>query len=119
MAVSSTRVSVSVDIKNTGTMDGAEVIQVWIGYSPLPAQPSRFARPVRALACFAKPFLKVGEQKSVVIPIPRDSTSVWDEKRSCWCEEKGTYTVSVVTGSGQGELQQEMTIERDSFWSGL
>ena len=92
---------------------------MWVAYSSETAAPSRFARPSRTLGAFTKVSLAIGEQKTIVLSIPKDATAVWDEKREYWCCEQGTYNVSIVTAPGQEVLEGEFRVEEDEFWSGL
>ncbi|GJC99084.1 betaglucosidase [Colletotrichum higginsianum] len=88
---------------------------VFVGYKWSPK--SRFARPLRSLMGFTKMFLEPGEAKLAAIAIDRYSTAVWDEKRSSWCCEKGTYTASVT--AGETSLEGSFQIQKDVFWNGL
>ncbi|KAJ0421832.1 putative beta-glucosidase K [Aspergillus carlsbadensis] len=109
---------VLVDIQNTGSMAGAEVVQMYISYSsPQSAKKSRFLRPVRTLVGFHKTFLEPGQKAPVIISLDKYSTAVWDEKCDSWVCEAGTYTVSVVVSSGC--LETELTVESDVYWEGL
>ena len=51
-------------LENTGSRDGAEIIQLYTG---LPG--ARIFRPKRELKGFCKVFLKVGEKKEVFLPL--------------------------------------------------
>ncbi|KAL0938437.1 Cel3c [Colletotrichum truncatum] len=114
LQVSPTRVQVS--ISNTGKRAGAEVIRLYIGYATT-APKSRFSRPPRALMGFKKVHLESGENVTVVIPIDRCSTAVWDEKRNSWCCEKGSYSASIV--SGEHVLEGKFELDKSIFWNGL
>lgn len=111
--------SVSLVIRNTGGMDGSEVLQVWLAYTPTASSSSRFARPLRTLGAFSKVFVRSSQEKTVVIPVEKDATAVWDEKRDCWCCERGDYEISVVTSPNQEVLREKLVVEKDHFWSGL
>ncbi|KAL3439946.1 putative beta-glucosidase J [Aspergillus insuetus] len=93
-------IRVTVSVSNTGSRSGAEVLQVYV----CPPATSTVGRPVRELKGFAKVFLEGRETRDVEVVVPLGlATSFWDEARSAWCSEKGTYTFEVV-GTGQGNV---------------
>jgi beta-glucosidase len=75
---------------------------------------------VRELKGFTKVLLQPGETKQVEIVVPKGlATSFWDEARSAWCSEAGTYTVEVV-GTGEGNvLTVSFDVRASRFWNGL
>lgn len=108
----------TVDIENTGAVAGAEVLRLYIAFKTTPAGArSRFFRPVRTLGGFQKVHLAPGEKRTVKLPVTRDGTGVWDEKRDAWCTEAGEYGVSVVTG--EQTLEGAFSVDKDVFWNGL
>lgn len=76
-------VSVSVDIKNTGRVDGNEVVQVYIRdvYASV-------TRPLKSLKGFEKVFLKSKEEKTVTIVLSNDDLSLYDEFYNFVYEER-------------------------------
>jgi len=83
-----------VNIKNTGSLPGAQILQLYIS-----APESLTQRPVKELHGFEKVFLNAGEEKKVEITIDPYATSLWDESEEKWRSEKGKYTVVVSTSS--------------------
>lgn len=57
----------------------------------------------------------------VSIEIDRYATSFWDESEGKWCNEKGTYVVSVTTCSAHGAHGAQATMRNEStkYWLGL
>ncbi|KAL2857593.1 putative beta-glucosidase J [Aspergillus pseudodeflectus] len=109
-------IRVSVSVSNTGPRSGAEVVQVYV----CPPETSTVGRPVRELKGFIKVLLQPGETKQVEIVVPKGlATSFWDEARSAWCSEAGTYTFEVV-GTGEGNvLTAPFDVRVSRFWNGL
>ncbi|KAI1136251.1 glycoside hydrolase family 3 protein [Hypoxylon sp. FL0543] len=111
--------TVSVAVKNTGSLKGAEVAQVYVA----PKQKAKVNRPVKELKGFAKVELAPGEVKTVIVKIAtRYAASYWDEERDQWCAEEGVYEVIV---SDSSEVEQDKAV-RGSFkvaetfwWTGL
>ncbi|MBD0350171.1 MAG: glycoside hydrolase family 3 C-terminal domain-containing protein, partial [Flavisolibacter sp.] len=65
-------VSVSANVKNTGKMDGEEVVQLYVSGQDKQA-------PVRALKGFQRIFLKAGESKVVQFNLTPEDLSIMDE----------------------------------------
>ena len=61
----------SVDVTNTGNMDGDEVVQVYISHESLP-----FVTPIRSLKGFKRVSLKKGETKTIRFLLESDDLSV-------------------------------------------
>lgn len=77
-------------------------------------------RPKKELKGYQKVMLQPGEKKEVVIAISTGlATSFWDEGRSAWLSEEGTYTVEVV-GTGEGNsLSAPFSVQASRYWNGL
>lgn len=112
-----TTLTTSVKVSNTGSVDGAQVVQLYISQDA-PA----IRRPVKELKGFSKVFLKKGESKVVEIETPlKYASSYFDEKFNKWIMEEGGYKV-IVAGSSDtlaGALETAFSIEKTSRWSGL
>ncbi len=66
-------VNVSVDVKNTGTTAGDEVVELYATH------PGVTGAPIRALAGFTRVRLAAGEQRTVTIPLRDRQLSIVDE----------------------------------------
>jgi beta-glucosidase len=79
----------SIEITNTGTRDGEEVVQFylrdWVGSA---------TRPVRELKGFQKILLKAGEKKTVTFNIDNETLSFY-RKDMTWGSEPGKFTVYI------------------------
>jgi beta-glucosidase len=109
-------IEVTVSVANTGSRSGAEVVQVYV----LPPATASVGRPVRELKGYRKIMLQPDETKEVSIVLPTGlATSVWDEARSAWLSEAGTYTIEVV-GTGEGnKLSTQFEVRTSRYWNGL
>lgn len=96
-------ISVSVDIKNIGKLDGDEVIQLY--YSDDVAS---MVRPTMELAGFKRISLKVGEKKRVTFQMKVSQMAFLDEKMK-WVIEKGT--VSLLIGASCNDIRAKLTVE--------
>ena len=98
---------VSVQIKNTGSMDSDEVPQVYIG---APSEiPEGVQFPVRALAGFDRVRIAAGQSKSVTIHIAERQLQYWSSKDGKWETASGKRTVSV--GGSSRNLRLNQTID--------
>ncbi len=79
--------AVSVTVKNTGSLAGAEVVQLYIE-----APQNGLHRPVRELKGFQKVFLQPDESQTVTFTLTDRSFAVWQDG---WKVPCGTYTVSI------------------------
>lgn len=107
--------TVSVDVANTGAVDGAEVVQVYVEHEA-PA----VIRPVKELRDFAKVHLRAGESQTVTVTMSlREATSYWDSYRNKWLSEKGTYRVLVGPASDRIAGGAAFEVAKSTYWLGL
>jgi len=90
------KLSVEVSVTNSGSVDGAEVVQLYVEDPE-----SSVDRPIRELKGFKKVNLKAGETKTVSLELKRKDLSFWDEASNNWKAEPGTFRASVGTSSRQ------------------
>jgi len=94
---------VSVTVKNTGSVDGAEVVQVYVG-----AVDSTVFRPEKEIKEFLKVFLKVGESRRVSFSLDSRTFAIYD---GGWVVPGGKYQISVGASSRDIRLQGEINIQ--------
>lgn len=93
-------------LKNTGSCDGAEVAQLYIGRTS-----DTVFRPAKELKGFAKIHLKAGEEKEVTIPLDDKAFRFYDTRTDTWEVEQGDYTVYVGGNVEDTPLQSTVYIE--------
>ena len=93
--------SVSVQVKNTGALGGAEVVQLYIA----PPQNSIF-RPVRELKGFERVELAPGEEKTVRFELDDRSFAIWNDG---WKIPGGAYAIQI--GASGQDIRLEQTVE--------
>lgn len=81
---------VRVVVRNTSSVRGSEVVQVYAGELPTPEMTSP-----KRLAGFAKVTLGPGERRTVTIPLDRKALSYWDTGTDAWLTPRGTVPVYV------------------------
>jgi beta-glucosidase len=85
---------ISVPVKNTGSVAGAEVVQLYISDPK-----ASVVRPVKELKGFSKVFLNPGESKEVSFAITPSSLAYFDEARHVWVAESGEFKALIGTSS--------------------
>lgn len=86
--------SITVPITNTGSREGAEIVQLYISdlKSSLP-------RPVKELKGFQKVKLAPGETKNVTFTVAKDALSYYDDALQDWVVEPGKFEAIVAASA--------------------
>jgi beta-glucosidase len=98
-------VTVTVQVKNTGSVEGAEVVQLYVQEVTASVE-----RPVKELKGFQKVSLKPGEAQTVSIQLSRADFSFWDEASKAWKAEPGEFTIRVGASSKNTPLSASYTL---------
>jgi beta-glucosidase len=88
------RLTVSLDVTNTGQRTGQEVVQLYVRDVT-----ASVARPPKELKGFAKVALAPGETRQVTLSLDRAALAFWDEGQHAWVAEAGTFEVFVGSSS--------------------
>lgn len=91
-------VQIQTTIRNTGVYAGAEVVQVYVR-----KKDSSILRPMKELKDFAKVFLNVGEEKTIIFTLDDKAFSYYDCMKKDWCIEDGKYEI-LIGNSSRGEF---------------
>jgi beta-glucosidase len=98
----------SVEVKNTGTRTGDEVVQLYVRHldSLEPVE-----RPDRALKGFQRVSLAPGEKKRVAIQLRGSDLAYWNMDRHAWDLETGRIELLVGTSSREADLTLNKTLK--------
>ncbi|MDR0751420.1 MAG: glycoside hydrolase family 3 C-terminal domain-containing protein [Christensenellaceae bacterium] len=96
-------ITVTVNIKNIGEVDGKEVVQLYVG-----RKNSKVFRAKKELKGFAKVDLKVGETKEVEFKLDKRSFAYYDIKENDWVVENGRYEIMI--GASVEDIRVETSI---------
>ncbi len=77
-------------VANTGTVDGAEVSQIYVR-----AVDSKVEKPVKELRGYAKTFLKAGQSQKISVELDCNVFRHYDADNHCWHTDAGDYEVIV------------------------
>lgn len=91
--------TVSLSVKNTGIVDGMEIVQIYVR-NPLDTE-----GPAKTLRAFQRVSVKAGQTTAVTIPLPRERFELWDAETNSMRVTSGTYDVMVGTSSDTKDLR--------------
>ena len=96
--------TVSVDVKNTGTRAGDEVVQLYVKHLN-----SKMPRPQKELKGFQRVNLQAGEQKTVEIPLPAKLLAYWNSDKHAF--EIEPDKIQIEAGASSTDIRASKTIE--------
>ncbi len=98
--------SLSVDVTNTGSREGTEVVQLYV------RDKADTEGPLKSLRGFQRVTLKAGETKTVTIPLTRKTFELWDGVTSTMRTKAGNYEVMCGRSSADNDMKVlEMIID--------
>lgn len=103
MAVDGT-LTVTVPVKNTGSVAGKEVVQLYVGDDKCSV-----LRPLKELKHFQKIALQPGEEKSVTFTVTPEDLQFYDDKAACWKSEPGKFKLYI--GSSSTDIRGTVNFE--------
>jgi len=96
-------ISVSVTVKNTGKVDGKEIVQLYSSKSD-----SKITRAAQELKGFQKVLVTAGNSQTVIIQVPVKELSYYNVKSKKWTVEPGNYTLKL--GSSSRDIKKEVVV---------
>ncbi len=96
-------ITVAVDVLNTGSRSGSEVVQLYVHDVTATVR-----RPDRELKGFAKVSLEPGEARTVHIELDRRAFAYWDPKRGDWLVEPGDF--DLMLGSSSRDIRAVIAV---------
>ena len=98
--------SVSVEVTNTGSVAGKEVVQLYVS-----DRESDVFRPVRELKGFDKVELQPGETKTVTFTLDKRSFAYWNTQIHDWYVESGVFDIQIAKNAEEVLLSAPVTVE--------
>ena len=96
-------ITVSVTVKNTGKVDGKEVVQVYASKLD-----SKITRAAQELKGFQKVLVKAGNSVTVTIKVPEKELAYYTVETKKWTVEPGNYILRL--GSSSRDIKKEIVI---------
>ena len=95
---------ISVNVKNTGSLDGKEVVELYVS-----APDNKAAnKPVKELKAYAKTkALKAGESETVILTVNAADLASFDEAASAWVVAEGEYQFLI--GASSQDIKATLT----------
>ena len=90
------KITVDVDVKNTGAVDGDEVVQIYVR---TPDSPATLERPIKRLKGFQRVTIPAGQTKTVSINIDCADLWFWDTKNKRIMFDQGKYIFEIGASS--------------------
>jgi len=87
-------VTVTLFVKNTGSVSSDEVVQLYVSFPD-----SKVERPVKALKGFKRVHIPAGESMTITIPLKADELRYWNKEKHAFVLEKGEVHVMVGASS--------------------
>jgi len=97
---------VSVNVRNTGSRDGDEVVQLYVSYPD-----SKVERPRQQLKGFKRVFIAAGKTKTVQIPLKASDVAYWDVEKHAFAVEKGKLKLMIGSSSTDIKLKKELSLK--------
>jgi beta-glucosidase len=107
---SSDTITVSFTVKNTGSLAGAEIAQVYVA-----KKDSAIFRAAKELKGFEKVFLQSGETKTVSVTLDDRSFAYYNVPKETWALEGGEYEILVGSSSRDIHLRASVHISGDGY----
>jgi beta-glucosidase len=99
--------TITADIRNTGTREGDEVVQLYVSYPH-----SSVSRPIEELKGFDRIHLRAGETKAVTLHLPAQSIAYWNEASHAFTVEPGPIELRIGAASDDIKLRKTVTVTR-------
>ncbi len=90
------KITITADVKNTGSVDGDEVVQIYV---KTPDSPASLERPIKRLKGFKRVTIPQGQTKTVSIDIDCADLWFWDSKNEKLMFDQGNYIFEIGTSS--------------------
>jgi len=98
-------VTVAVNIKNTGSRAGKEIMQLYVA-----PKSNTVVRPLKELKGFKKVTLNPGEEKTVTFSLDKRSFAFYDADLKDWRVESGIYGILIGASSQDIRLEKDITV---------
>ena len=96
---------VSLEVKNTGSRAGEEVIQMYVMHLQ-----SSVARPLKELKGFSRIMLQPGQKKTLTLPLAGKQLAYWDTHKQRFIVEDDRIQIMVGPSSADTKLSRSVRV---------
>jgi beta-glucosidase-like glycosyl hydrolase len=102
------KITLKVDVANTGDVDGDEIVQIYVR---TPDSPASLERPIKRLKGFKKVTIAAGQTKTVSIDVDCSDLWFWDTANKKIMFDKGKYVFEFAASSKdvKGQVEANMS----------
>jgi beta-glucosidase len=101
-------ITVSVDVRNTGSRAGDEVVQMYVSHLN-----SKVERPIEELKGFQRIALQPGETKTVSLPLKTSALAYWNSAKGVFEMEPDNVSIKIGSSSADIKLQQIVSVSAE------
>ncbi len=105
----SDKLKVSFKVKNTGSVAGAEIAQIYVA-----DKESTIYRPEKELKAFKKVYLEAGEEKEVSVELCKRAFAFWNVAVNDWTVESGAFDIIVGASSQDIKLTAAVNVTAEA-----
>ena len=106
--------TVSLKVKNTGTTDGSEIVQIYVK-NPVPPKDCGINRTAIELRAFQKVFLKAGEEKQITLLLDDRAFSIYSTKKNCFATVGGEYEICAASSVKNIRLSCKIKVDGETL----
>ncbi len=103
-------IRISVDVTNTGSITGKEVVQLYIAVNSCGV-----LRPVKELRGFDKIELEAGETKTITFTLNQRDFCYWNDEVHCFHMEAGQFDIQICASAHDVILSKSVETEREAL----
>ncbi len=102
------KITITTDVKNSGGVDGDEVVQIYV---KTPDSPASLERPIKRLRGFQRVTIPAGQTKTVSIDVDCADLWFWDTPNKRFIFDQGRYIFEIGASSRdiKGQLEARMS----------
>lgn len=100
-------IEVSVDVRNTGSRAGDEVVQMYVAH-----QASKVERPLEELKGYKRIRLEPGHKTTVRLPLRARDLAFWNVAKGAWDVEADQVSVMIGSSSADIKVKKIVTVEQ-------
>ena len=97
--------TITFTVRNTGSVDGSEVAQLYLTF------PEEAAEPPKILRGFERVYLEAGQSQTITLALTQRDISYWNVVNQKWIVAKGKYTVSISTSANNADIKLQQSFE--------